>query len=379
MKRHGQLWERLLSYPNLLSAAHKALRGKRGQPNAANFDFDRERELVRLQDELRAHAYRPGACRTFRIVRPKPRLISAAPFRDRVVHHALVNVLAAVFEPTFVTDSYACRTGKGTHAAVDRFAGFARRHRFVLLCDVSKYFPSIDHELLKGQLARKIKDADVLELTSRIIDHSNEQEPVQEWFPGDDLFAPGSRRRGLPLGNQTSQFLANVYLSPFDHWAKETLRANCYVRYCDDFALLHDDTGWLAEARSRCRQELARWRLRLHPRKAAIARTQDGTRWLGYRVFPDYRLLPRANVVGMQRRLRRLQAAYAGGRCSADDVRRSLAGWMGHAARADTWRLCGWLFDEVRWERDRSAESEEPRAAAPIEGEEGRRPFWGGG
>jgi retron-type reverse transcriptase len=351
MKRHGQLWDRLVSFPNLLLAARKARRGKRTQPNALRFEFNLERELCRLQDELRQRSYTPGPYHTFTIQRPKPRLISAAPFRDRVVHHALCNVLAPLFEPAFIHDSYACRPGKGTHAAVRRFNAFARQHRYVLQCDVRKYFPSIDHAILKEHLRRKVKEPGVLWLVDRIIDHSNAQEPVQEWFPGDDLFGPSQRRRGLPLGNQTSQFFANVYLNAFDHWAKETLRARCYLRYCNDFAIFHDNTGWLAEARERARTRLEGWRLRLHPNKAVIARTEDGTRWLGFRVFPDYRRLPRANVGGMRRRLRRLQAGYAAGKLSGVEVCRSLSGWLGHARQADTWRLCDRLFAEVRWER----------------------------
>ncbi|HEX5273207.1 MAG TPA: RNA-directed DNA polymerase, partial [Gemmataceae bacterium] len=327
-RRHDNLWAELTGFRNLLRAFEQARRGKRRHENVAAFEVELERELFRLQDELRGKTYAPGPYRTFQICEPKPRLISAAPFRDRVVHHALCRVLVPIFEPTFLGDSYACRVGKGTHAAVDRFVAFARRCRYVLKCDVAKYFPSIDHEILKGQIARKVTDRDVLWLANRIIDASNAQEEVREWFPGDDLFAPGGRRRGLPLGNQTSQFFANVYLSPLDHFIKEVLRAPCYLRYVDDFLLLSDDKGWLAEARERCREFLAGLRLRLHPRKAAVSRVADGTRLLGYRVWPTHRLLPRANVTRMRRRLRRLRAR---GDLKRPAARAALAGWWGHA------------------------------------------------
>jgi retron-type reverse transcriptase len=346
MKRHGQLWDRLTSFPHLLRSAQRAARGKRGRADVARFLLNLEGELCRLQDELRGGGYRPGAYRTFAIREPKPRLISAAPFRDRVVHHALVGVLEPIFERTFVSDSYACRQGKGTHAALARFTHFARRHRYVLRCDVARYFPSIDHEILKGLLARKVKDRAVLALAGRIIDHSNPQEPVQEWYPGDDLFAPGRRRRGLPLGNQTSQFFANVYLNGLDHWARETLRARGYLRYVDDFVIFGDDPGRLAEARAACRTYLATLRLRLHPGKCAISRVCDGTRFLGYRVFPHRRLLPWANVVRMRRRWRRLRAAHARGLLTWPAVRHRVAGWLGHAARANTRGLCARLFAE---------------------------------
>jgi retron-type reverse transcriptase len=347
MKRHGHLWDELTSFPNLLRASRRARRGKRRQPNVAAFEFHLERELCRLREELRDGSYTPAPYHTFHITTPKPRLISAAAFRDRVVHHALCGVLEPVFEPAFISDSYACRKGKGTHAAVDRYTAFARRHRYVLKCDVSKYFPSIDHEILKGLLARKVKDAHVLRLANRIIDHSNPQEEVQEWFAGDDLFAPAGRRRGLPLGNQTSQFFANVYLNPFDHFVKQTLRARCYIRYVDDFVLLGDDKDWLGEARERCREYLATLRLRLHPHKAVLSRTADGIRFLGYRVWPTHRLLPRANVTGMMRRLRWMRRALAEGCLPADAWRCRVASWLGHARHADAFGLFQWLFAPI--------------------------------
>ena len=293
----------------------------------------------------------PGAYRTFRIHDPKPRLISAAPYRDRVVHHALCRVIEPVFEPTFVFDSYACRRGKGTHAAVSRLGAFARRYRYVLKCDVSRYFPSIDHEILKALLARKLKDPEVLWLVNLIIDRSNPQEPMLEWFAGDGLFTPVARRRGLPIGNQTSQFFGNVYLNPLDHFAAETLRVSAYVRYVDDFVLLSDDKSWLAAARERCRDYLGTLRLRLHPRKCVISRVEDGVRFLGYRVFSGRRRLARETVTRMKRRLRRMQAAFARGELSAAGVRHRLVSWIGHTGHADTYRLRQRLFDATPFSR----------------------------
>jgi RNA-directed DNA polymerase len=281
MKRVGNLWPGLISFANLVRALRRAARGKRSRPDVAAFLFDQERQLTRLACELQAGSYRPGPYRTFQILEPKPRLISAAPFRDRVVHHALCNILEPVFEKRFSADSFACRKNKGTHAAVDRFTHYARRHAYVFKGDIQKYFPSIDHGILKDALARKIKDKWVLNLASQIIDHSNLQEPTHALFTGDDLWTLTERRRGLPLGNQTSQFFANVFLDPFDHFVKETLRAPGYVRYVDDFVLFHGDKKWLAEARERCREHLAGLRLKLYSDKAVISRPADGTRFLG--------------------------------------------------------------------------------------------------
>src|SRR5207245_951892 len=142
-----------------------------------------ERQLWALHEDLKGRCYRPGAYRTFFIHEPKTRQISAAPYRDRVVHHALTRVLEPIYERSFVFDSYACRKGKGTHAAVRRCQHFARHFRYVLKADVRKFFPSLDHEILKGLVARKVKDPGVRWLVGLLIDHSNEQEPVQDWFP----------------------------------------------------------------------------------------------------------------------------------------------------------------------------------------------------
>ena len=248
MKRHGNLWDRMISFESLLHAAHAAARGKRFKPGVARFVFDLERQLLLLHEELASKTYRPGPYRTFTIYEGKTRQISAAPFRDRVVHHALTGVLEPIFERSFIFDSYACRKGKGTHAAVDRCQQFARRYRYVLKADVRKFFPSIDHQILKTLITRKIKDPDVLWLVGLIIDHSNPQDPVLMWFPGDDLFTPTERRRGLPLGNQTSQFFANVYLDPLDHFVCDRLGSS-YVRYVDDFLVFADDKRRLHEVR----------------------------------------------------------------------------------------------------------------------------------
>ena len=355
MKRVGYLWAELISFDNLLCAATKASRGKRFRPSVASFHLDLERQLWRLHDELAAGTYRPGPYRTFTISEPKKRLISAAPYRDRVVHHALVNVLEPIYERCFSAASCACRTGKGTRAALDRCQQLVRRFRWVLKADVRKFFPSMDHDVLKGLLARKIKDANVLWLAGLLIDHSNPQEEVQEWFAGDDLFAPGGRRRGLPLGNQTSQFFANVTLDPLDHFIEERLREGGYVRYVDDFLVFADDKRQLAELRRQGDAFLGGLRLRLHPNKTALFPAGQGVRFLGFRVFRSHRLLVPANVWRFRRRLRRLQRQYA---CRAIDwsaVWPRLASWIGHARQADTFRLRRRLFLEHRFRRATTA------------------------
>lgn len=212
MKRCKNLYEDLSSFENLYHAARKAQCGKRYTPSTLAFNHNLEYELMQVREELRAKTYTPGSFRTFLIYDAKPRLISAAPYRDRIVHHAICNIIEPIYEGIFIYDSYACRPGKGTHAAVDRFTSFARKYDYVLKCDIQKYFPSVDHEILKQVLRRKIGCQDTLWLLDTIIDNSIEPSNPPSYFESDDLFSPWSRARGLPIGNQTSQFFANVYL-----------------------------------------------------------------------------------------------------------------------------------------------------------------------
>ena len=332
-------------------AAKKAQKGKRSKQDVAKFNFHLERELLRLQEELLNQTYRPGEYYEFYILEPKKRMISAAPYRDRVVHHALCNVIEPIFDKTFICDSYACRKGKGTHKAVERFTRFCRKNEYVLKCDIKKYFPSIDHEILYDLICRKIADERVLWLIKLIIDSSNEQERLLEYFEGDDLLTSLARRKGIPIGNLTSQFFANIYLSGFDHFVKEQLRCRYYIRYCDDFVLLNDDKSWLHEAKAKSADYLASLRLKLHPRKCTVFLTSLGTDFLGYRIFPTHRLLRRENIERAKRRLKRLQVEYGRGNIPIEKVSQSVRSWIAHASWADTYGLRKQIFRELVFRR----------------------------
>src|ERR1700677_504787 len=240
--RHDGLCDRIANFRALHEAARRAVKGKRKKPAAASFRSNLERELLSLERQLRSGEYRPGRYTAFEIAAPKKRIVSAAPFRDRVVHHALCAVVEPIFEAGFIDHSFANRTGKGTHAAIAAYERYRDRHAHVLRADIYRYFPAIDHAILKSEFRRRIACAPTLALLDAIVDGSNAQEPVEIYFEGDDLFTPSQRRRGLPIGNLTSQFFANVYLDRFDHFVTEVLRAP-YVRYVDDFALFHDAPG----------------------------------------------------------------------------------------------------------------------------------------
>ena len=192
------LFPGIASFAALEAAAQRAARGKRRKPGVAAFLAHLEPEVLRLERELLSGAWRPGRYVEIAIRDPKPRLVSAAPFRDRVVHHALCAVIEPLFERGFVFDSYANRLGKGTHRAVARYERFRNRYAAVLRCDLYRYFPSIDHAVLKVDVRRRIRCERTLWLIDAVIDGSNPQEPVHLYYPGDDLFTPFERRRGLP-------------------------------------------------------------------------------------------------------------------------------------------------------------------------------------
>jgi RNA-directed DNA polymerase len=341
VKTYKNLYPRIYEFDNLYWAYRKARKGKRSRPDVAAFEFNLEFELPQLQEELETEIYRPSPYRHFTLYERKPRRISAAPFRDRVAHHALCNVIEPIWEARFIHDSYACRVGKGTHAALDRCTCFARRYAYVLRGDIVGFFPSVDHTILYDLLVRRIACPPTLRLIERIIGsgagvHADNWE--MQWFPGDDLFA-AARPRGLPIGNQTSQFWANVFLHQLDQFVKQTLRCPAYLRYCDDFALFADDKPTLHRWQREVERFLATLRLKLHPLKSTVYPVTNGVPFLGFLVFPDHRRLRRDNGVYFERRLERMMRGYAAGQLSQAELEASVHGWIAHAAHGDTWRL----------------------------------------
>jgi retron-type reverse transcriptase len=307
----------------------------------ADFEFDLEANLFQLQEELNTQTYRPGAYRNFYIRERKLRLISAAPFRDRVVHHALCRVIDPIWERRFIHHTYACRKGKGTHRAIDRCQDFARRYGYVLQCDVHQFFPAIDHAILRAKLARYIADPLVLWLVDLILESgAGVLTPMytMEWFHGDNLLA-AVRPRGLPVGNLTSQTWANIYLDSLDQFIKRELKCRAYLRYCDDFLLFHNDKAQLHHWKAQVEAHLNDLRLTLNWRRSVVYPTQTGIPFLGFRVFHTHRRLRADNLRLARQRLRRYRDAYRAGQMSASRFRESLVAWIAHASHANSWRL----------------------------------------
>ena len=330
------LHEQLCDWENLRLAYQNASRGKRGRGVTAAFESLLADNLLELESELKEQTYQPGAYSSFYIHEPKKRLISAAPFRDRVVHHALCNVTVPYFEKLFIADSYANRVGKGTHRAVDRCQQFARKYKYVLPCDLAQVCPSIDHEVLRSILVGMLPDESVLWLVDRILASgrgilAGEYDMV--YFPGDSLLSV-NQPRGLPIGNLTSQWWANCYMNPFDHFVRRELGCKAYLRYVDDFLLFGNDKKELMRWRYAIVERLQKLRLTIHAGSAHPRPVTEGIPFLGFQIFPDHRRLKQRKGFAYRRKLRHLiQTA------EQKTIRASVQGWVNHVRYADTLHL----------------------------------------
>lgn len=331
------LWSDFLSWDNFYAAFRQASKGKRGRIEVASFEYALEDNLMALMEELSSKIYAPGAYRNFIIHEPKRRLISAAPFRDRVVHHALCNVIEPLFERSFISDSYANRVGKGTHRALDRCQQFARKYRYVLQMDIRQFFPSIDHAVLRQTLAKVICDTEILWLVDRILEGGKgvlNEEYEMVWFPGDDLFAVNCSR-GLPIGNLTSQFWANCYLNPLDQFVKLELGCKAYIRFVDDLLVFANDKKYLRRVLGQIEMRLEKLRLIMHP-SVQVRRADECIPFLGFSVCPQRRRLKRRNAIGFRAKYAQMQCLWQTGRLSFESMTDSVKGWCNHARYGNT-------------------------------------------
>ena len=315
----------------------------------ARFEYRAEEHLFDLRARLLAGTYRPGAYVHFHIEDPKRRKISAVHFDDRVVHHALCNIIEPRFERLFIPDSYANRVSKGTHRAVDRLQTFARRYRYVLRADIVQHFASVDHAILLDILRRQISEPDVMALVEAIVASGRgvlDDEYRYARFPGDDLLAI-CRPRGLPIGNHTSQFWSNCVLHPFDQFVTRELGCRAYLRYVDDFALFADTKRQLWSWKAAVIERLAQLRLVIHASRAQVLPVDAGIPWLGFVVYPTHRLVKARKVRTAHRRLRARLARYHAGDISFAELDASIQGWIAHVAHADSWGLRRHVLDTL--------------------------------
>lgn len=333
-----------------MQAFQRAASGKRRKVDVAAFEFQLIDHLLQLREELEEGSYTPGTYTHFFIHEPKRRKISAANFRDRVVHHALCSVIEPRFEKVFIPDSYANRVGKGSHLAIARLQQFSRKYRYVLRCDIRQHFASIDHAILLQSLRKLIPESDIMALIEKIVAGGCDvlaDEYNMAWFPGDDLFAI-CRPRGLPIGNLTSQFWSNCYLHSFDLFIKRELGCKAYLRYVDDFALFADNKALLLQWKAALKSRLAALRLTIHEHKAQVLPTVNGVPWLGFVVYPGYRKVKARKVRHATRRLQERYHAYCNGQISFAEFDASVQGWINHVRFADSWGLRRHVLKPIR-------------------------------
>ena len=308
MKRVGKLFEEICCIQNLHEAYYKASKNKRLTAGYIHFRKNAEKNLAFLRQLLLDGKYKHGKYRHFTITDPKQRLISAATFSDRVIHHAIMNVLEPVFERQFIFHTYACRKGKGTHAAARYAFKCAKSSAYFLKLDVKKYFDSIDHAVLKYLLCRIIKDARCLSLLFCVIDS------YKVSFGGD---AASEREKGLPIGNLTSQFFANFYLSLLDHFVLEKLKPKAYVRYMDDIVIFDDSLLRLKQifkdVEIFCSEKLV-----LSIKMPVFGKCRNGVPFLGWKLSSKGIRILKKTQRRMKQKLLVIKAEFSAGKISLE-------------------------------------------------------------
>jgi len=328
MKRVGNLYKDICSWDNLEIAANRARKRKRYRRYAEDFELKRESGLRSLRERLLSGHWQPDPYTTFPIHDPKKRLSCAPSYRDRIVHHALCNVIGPIVERTFVDHTYSCRVGLGTGAARARCRALVKRHSHVLKLDVRQYFPSIDHVILKVKLARLIKCQPTLQLMNTIIDSWQDDGANPVWRYGDDLLAPAARSHGVPIGALTSQLFANLYLSRIDHYIQEAIKPSGYVRYTDDMLLFSNNKVALRHALSVIKDLLREDRLCPHPTKCRVHSCKEGVPFLGFRYWPDRVGVLRENKRRFEKRMLRYRKHIRRNRAVIEEVWPSMFGWF---------------------------------------------------
>ena len=271
---------------------------------------------------------------TFTVRDPKTRKISASHFRDRVVHHAICNIIEPIYEPRFIHDTFANRKGKGTSGILKRADQFIRKvgRGYAIKTDIRHYFDTVDQEVLLSILGKRIKDPQLMDLIRLILENHQTK-------------APG---KGMPLGNLTSQFFANVYLGELDHFVKHKLRAKYYIRYVDDFVIFSKDEKQLQAWQDEIATYLHNYlKLQLHPDKTKIIPINAGVPLVGFRIFRHHKILKKSNLRRLNVRLARFRRVVEAGELSKEQLRCSIMGWEGYAKMGNTFRLRERIHREI--------------------------------
>lgn len=284
MKSHKNLWDEFISRENFELAAKKAIKSKKSKKSVQKFLNNKDELITKLINDLKTGKYKTSEYRTFTIFEPKQRIIYKLPlYPDHILHHALINILGPIWQSSFINDSYACIPGRGLLSASQRTMVFMRRNKYVLQCDVRKFFPSINHEIMKNIVKRKIHDRRLVRVISEVIDSVGGE-------------------KNLPIGNLTSQWMGNVYMNELDMFVKHKLRWRDYIRYCDDFCLYGNDKAQLHLMQAEIEKFLAT-HLDMVLSKSNVKRTEDGVSFIGYRHFKKFILIRKNTAQRLKKRI----------------------------------------------------------------------------
>lgn len=335
MKTYKNLFEQIVDPENLFIAWERFKKGKRNKRDVAKFEFDLERNIFKLHRELKNRTYKHGPYTSFYVHDPKLRHIHKADVKDRVLHHAIFQILNPIFESTFISESFSCRVNKGTHKGVGYVEKMIRKISknytkacFVLKCDIRKFFDSVDHGILLKILGRIIKDKDAMQLLEDIVESFVSERST--------LFS----RCGIPLGNLTSQLFANVYMNELDQFGKHDLKIKYYARYTDDFVIISDDKIYLQKLIQTIDSFLAqKLNLELHPQKVSIQKSHRGVDFLGYIVLPHHKLVRAKTRKRMFRKIKEQTNQYKNDSISKETMDQSLQSCLGVLSHANAYTL----------------------------------------
>lgn len=334
MKRYGKLYHKIYDLENLYNAYAVCLRGKRLQRGVLPFTYNLSKELLCIQHKLKNETYQVGNYYNFYVFEPKKRLVQALPFRDRVIQQALCQIITPIIEKIFIRDTFACIKDRGTHAGSARLQFFLRNAQkrcgkvYCLQCDIASYFSSIDHDILLDMFSRKIKCQMTMKLI-KLITNSNQQSV------------------GIPIGNLLSQLSANLYLSFLDHYVKETLGVRYYLRYMDDFCLIHASKKYLVYLKSEIKNFICKHLALNLNRKTSIFPATQGIDFLGYRTWPTHKLIRKRSIKRMSRRLEAMKRKYETKQIGIEKINASIMSWVAHCKHADTYRLRTLMLGDV--------------------------------
>jgi len=347
MKTYKFLYNKIFSINNLIAAYQNARKNKTRKDYVVEFERNFDKNIRQLRNELKDETYYPQPLKTFILRDPKTRKISKSDFRDRVIHHALINIIGPIFDKTFIYDSCANRKGKGNLFALKRFDEFKKKisnngrivknefndNNFVrgycLKADIKHYFQEVNHNILINIIKRKIRDEKVIGLIHKIL---------------NNILEEGNQEKGIPLGNLTSQLFANVYLNELDYYVKYQLKAKYYIRYVDDFIVLHQSKEQLEEWKDKINNFLGNnLKLELHPEKSKVIPLSKGIDFVGFRNFYYFRLLRKRNIKNMKSKIQQ----YKENKIPKIKIFEIYQGWKAYAKWANTLKIRGYILNQI--------------------------------